>query len=285
LENVASWVFSGSCLLASLISFWIGWKFQTTRHKKEKLLEKILLDKKAFELDLKLARNIQESLFPKITPISGLKYEVFRQTQNQIGGDFFDFIRLREGNVGIFMTDVAGHGISSAMVAAMLKVLVSTIPYTLKLDPSAFLTYLDQKMVSEYKSEHATAIYIYLNFIEKKFIVGNAGHPYFFYKKKGEDFQEVITDGSLLGYGIREPIAHNLSFTYESGDRFFIYTDGLIENSGKEELGSKELQKIINQFSDLPLGKCKKLILQEIAIHYKKTVFTDDAMFILGELE
>ena len=58
---------------------------------------------------------------------------------------------MREGNVGIFITDVAGHGYSSAMVAAMLKVMVSTLPYYLKLDPTGLLGYIDQKISGEFK--------------------------------------------------------------------------------------------------------------------------------------
>ncbi|MCB1179345.1 MAG: serine/threonine-protein phosphatase, partial [Leptospiraceae bacterium] len=241
--------------------------------------------KEKFDLDLKLARNIQESLFPKLNSIPGLKYEVFRQTHNQLGGDFFDFVRLREGNTGVFMTDVAGHGISSAMVAAMLKVIISTIPYTFKLDPSAFLTYLDEKLASEYSSEHATAIYIYINFLRTEISIANAGHPYIIYQKAGEEFKEIETEGSLIGYGIRKPLADTIKFNYGSGDRFFIYTDGLIENSGNDDLGSEGIVKILNQFKDSPIHELKSLIVQEIALHYQTTVFTDDVMFILAELE
>lgn len=242
---------------------------------------------KTIQMDLKLAKTIQESLFPKLEPIKGIKYDLYRQIQNQIGGDFFDFVKLREGNIGIFMTDVAGHGVSSAMVAAMLKVMVATIPYTLKLDPSGLLTYLDSKMANDYKSEHATAIYLFIDFPKKVISLGNAGHPYVLYQKQREEFFEITTVGSLLGYSIQTPIAETIKFTYESGDRFFIYTDGLIEDSNPkgEYLGPEGLLQIMNQLKEEPTETFKTRLMVEITAFYKKSLFTDDTMFLICEME
>lgn len=255
--------------------------------KKHKDYLKVLKENKVIRMDLRLARNIQEALFPKLEPIHGLKYDVYRQLQNHIGGDFFDFIKLREGNVGIFMTDVAGHGVSSAMIAAMIKVLVSTIPYVYKQDPSALLTYLDNKMANDYKSEHATAVYIFINFQTKMIHLANAGHPYVIYQKKGEDFHEIETQGALLGYNIQSPIAENYSFSYSSGDRFIIYTDGLIEdiNPKGEYLGPEGFLKILNLLKDEPTENFKEKLIIEICSFYQKTMFIDDAMFMIFELE
>lgn len=248
----------------------------------------LLQDKMAINRDMALARTVQESLFPKITSIKGLKFEIFRQSHNQIGGDFYDFIQLREGNVGIFITDVAGHGYSSAMVAAMLKVMVSTLPYYLKLDPTGLLGYIDQKISGEFKSHHATALYIFINFQTKTFLLGNAGHPYFIYAKKGEEFREIETFGTLLGFGLHDPVAETLEFKYESGDRFFIYTDGLIENiNAKEELlESTGLLQILNQYrKETNLKAFKDSVISKIVSFYGKSEFTDDAMFLAFEIE
>ncbi len=257
------------------------------KNQKHKEYLKIFNENKNIRMDLRLAKNIQESLFPKLEPIHGLKYDVYRQIQNHIGGDFFDFIKLREGNVGIFMTDVAGHGVSSAMIAAMIKVLVSTMPYVYKQDPSALLSYLDKKMANDYKSEHATALYLFINFQTKTISLANAGHPYVIYQKKGEDFYEIETQGALLGYNIRSPIAINYSFSYSPGDRFIIYTDGLIEvwNPQGEYLGFENFLKILNQLKNEPTETFKEKLILEIFNFYKKTIFVDDVMFMIFELE
>ncbi len=269
-------------------STFLGYYINKSRREAIHYYADLLQDKIAFNRDMALARTVQESLFPKITSIKGLKFEIFRQSHNQIGGDFYDFIQLREGNIGIFITDVAGHGYSSAMVAAMLKVMVSTLPYYLKLDPTGLLGYIDKKISGEFKSHHATALYIFINFISKTILLGNAGHPYLIYAKKGEDFQEIETFGTLLGFGLHDPVAQTLEFQYESGDRFFIYTDGLIENiNAKEELlESTGLLQILNKYKNQKdLKALKDAVISEIISFYGKSEFSDDAMFLAFEIE
>ncbi|MCB1192738.1 MAG: serine/threonine-protein phosphatase [Leptospiraceae bacterium] len=242
----------------------------------------------SLEEDLKIAKNVQESLFPKTSTIKGLKYSDFRKSHSQIGGDFYDFIRLREGNVGIFITDVSGHGISSAMVAAIIKVMVSTMPYSMKLHPSSFLDYLDEKLLSDFQSHHASAIYIYVDILKRSISIANAGHPYLVYASKNEPFQEIVTDGVILGFGIRKPVSNVINFTYHSGDRIFLYTDGLVEsyNPQGEQLNSEGLLEMLNKHKEeADIGILKEQIIFELNEFYGKNDFIDDAMFLIFELE
>lgn len=263
---------------------------QMINRSKEDLLRsysRLFQDKHMMNKDMVLARNVQESLFPKVRTIKGLKYEVYRKTHSEIGGDFYDFIQLREGNVGIFITDVAGHGYSSAMVAAMIKVMVSNIPYTFKLDPGGLLTYIDQKLSTEFISQHASGLYMYVDFIKKEISLANAGHPYVLFSRKGGHFEPVLTSGSILGFGLKTPIADTIHFPFQSGDRFLIYTDGLIENGEKAEtqIGEEGLLNILNKKSNLPLPELKEAVLADIINLNGSYKFQDDVMFLLFELE
>ena len=236
--------------------------------------------------DLLLARNIQESLFPRQNEIPKLRYTCFRETHKHIGGDFYDFIHLREGNLGIFLTDVAGHGISSAMIAAMIKVMVSNIPYIYKLDPPALLSYLDKRLSEEFEHHHASALYLYLNFLENKILLANAGHPYVIYAKKGEPFQEIRTAGTLMGFKMRKPVADLVSFSFQAGDRLFLYTDGIVEciNAEEEMLGPQRLVQILNQCREQDIQSMQESILQELKDYQQRDDFNDDAMFLIFEL-
>jgi serine phosphatase RsbU (regulator of sigma subunit) len=102
------------------------------------------------------------------------------------------------------------------------------------------------------------------------------------------EFKEIETFGTLLGFGLHDPVAQTLSFKYESGDRFFIYTDGLVENvNAKEELlESTGLLRILNQNRHrTSLRDFKESIISEIISFYGKSEFTDDAMFLAFEIE
>jgi serine phosphatase RsbU (regulator of sigma subunit) len=251
-------------------------------------LYKLSEERRFIQQELELAKKVQDALFPKEVKIPGLNYKYYRKNPNVIGGDFFDFVQLREGNVGVFLTDVAGHGISSAMVASIMKVLVSTIPYRYKLSPAKLLEYLDEKLVKDLNKYHASAIYLFFDFLEHKVKIGNAGHPYMMHCPKGQGFYEIETEGAILGFNIRSPIAIEKSVSFGSGDRFFVYTDGLIESiaSDGNELGTTGLLKILNQHNDIDkLVGLEQAILTDIKAEFGIDSFSDDTMFLILELD
>ncbi len=243
--------------------------------------------KEVIDHDLGLAKKVQDSLFPEKNEINGLKYIVFRKNQQVVGGDFFDFVQLREGNVGVFLTDVAGHGISSAMVAAILKVLVSNMPYRLKLNPSGFLDYLDSKLYHDFGTHHASAVYMFFDFLGKQVYYGNAGHPYPLYSENGEEFKEILTEGSILGYRIKSPIAKSVNFPMIKGSRFFLFTDGLLEtaNSKGNVLDINTLISLLNQNRSIKdISNFQEAIKSKIDSFFQGVSFSDDTMYLILEL-
>lgn len=269
------------------LSMLIGTVLIQLRRKDLSQINRLNREKTVIAQELKLAKKVQDTLFPTDIEFNGLKFEVFRQSHNYIGGDFYDFVQLREGNLGIFLTDIAGHGISSALVASIMKVLVATIPYGLKTDPVKFLGYLDYHLEKNLDNYHASAIYIFIDFQEKKILLGNAGHPYILYCPVGKEFRELVTSGAILGFKIREPIVDVMEINFNVGDRFFIYTDGLIESPTGigRSLTENDLIKILNLRRGLQnLSIMKEVIIEDIYSEFKIKHFSDDTMFLLFEI-
>ncbi|TGK55249.1 serine/threonine-protein phosphatase [Leptospira wolffii] len=238
--------------------------------------------------ELQIARKVQETLFPEEISIKGFRYEVFRSTPNEIGGDFYDFIQLREGNTGVFLTDIAGHGIASALVASFIKIMVATMPYRLKLHPVRLLEYLDETLLRQFKSHHASAVYIFFDFISKEIHFANGGHPYLIHSQNGEEFREIETTGSILGFGIKRPIAELVSVPIISGERLFLYTDGLIENRNPQgkQLGSEGLIEILNRNKSVrDLKQFKEFVQTELLAFFRDAEFEDDTLFLIIEME
>jgi serine phosphatase RsbU (regulator of sigma subunit) len=284
------WTFDGSLLLPDffyLVSMFLGTGIIINRRENIKEIHSLNKEKFVIHRELELAKKVQDSLFPKDIKINGLKYQVFRQSHNFIGGDFYDFVMLREGNTGIFITDIAGHGISSAMVATIMKVIVATIPYQFKLLPEKFLTHLDKRLSVDLDHYHASAIYMFMNFQTKKIFLGNAGHPYPIYCDKGGEFVELNTEGSILGFQITDPIVTELEIHFNEGDRFVLYTDGLVESpteSGKF-VSEKDLINILNlhkEIKDLKTFKTK--VLDDLTNKFGLKKFTDDTMVLFFEI-
>lgn len=248
-----------------------------------------LSEEKRFMLqELELAKRVQDALFPGNIKIPNLTFTFYRKSPNVIGGDFFDFVQLREGNVGVFLTDVAGHGISSAMVASIMKVLVSTIPYRFKTAPARLMDYLDDRLANDLNKYHASAIYLFFDFIEKKLTIGNAGHPYLILAKKGEDFQELETQGAILGFNIKVPPISEKILPITKGDRFFIYTDGLIESMDHTGncLGTEGLLALLNRHRNSEnVKELENNLLYELKTKFGLDTFSDDTMFLILEVE
>ncbi|TGM01245.1 PP2C family protein-serine/threonine phosphatase [Leptospira jelokensis] len=273
-------VYSGSAFLGVIFVF---------NKRKDTTNMYSLSEEKRFMLqELELAKRVQDALFPGNIKIPNLTFTFYRKSPNVIGGDFFDFVQLREGNVGVFLTDVAGHGISSAMVASIMKVLVSTIPYRFKTAPARLMDYLDDRLANDLNKYHASAIYLFFDFIEKKLIIGNAGHPYLILAKKDEEFSELETQGAILGFNIKIPPISEKTLPIAKGDRFFIYTDGLIESMDHEGncLGTEGLLALLNRHrNSANVKELESNLLYELKTKFGLDTFSDDTMFLILEVE
>ena len=79
--------------------------------------------------ELQLARNIQPSLLPKELPkLEGYGLAGHCETPSQVGGDFYDVLRISESKYLLFVTDVMGKGVPAAMFASILQRLVRVMP-------------------------------------------------------------------------------------------------------------------------------------------------------------
>ncbi|MBE7440103.1 MAG: serine/threonine-protein phosphatase [Spirochaetales bacterium] len=238
------------------------------------------------ETDLQLARQVHKNLFPPLAGLEKIALHTYIQPQRTLGGDFFDLIRLREGNLGFFITDISGHGLSAAMMSAAIKVIISQMPYRNRLHPEQFLSHIDEIVTKEFESHHASAAYLFMDFLTRELRLANAGHPPILHASKGSDFTTVQTAGSLMGYGIRKPIADTVELPYRPGDRFFFYTDGLLEyqtlNQGVASM--EDLQGLVNRHAQRPSEHLIDHVVAEIRALPDFSHFNDDVMAVLLEI-
>ncbi len=238
--------------------------------------------------ELILAQRVYNNLFPVFTGNEFLNMHVYRHAENQTGGDLYDVIQLREGNLGFFLADVSGHGISSAIMSAALKAIIYRMPYNSRLDPESFLTYLDKSMSEEYGSHHASAVYLFFDFTHYMARISNAGHPPVLYSKKGGPFQEIAGHGTLIGLGLNQKHIPQNTILFHSGDRFLIYTDGLLEyetHSGDVADAADLLEKACTDAGDLQGDSLVKHVLHYITSRRDFYRFRDDVLMVLLEIK
>ena len=233
--------------------------------------------------ELNTARQIQIGLLPKEAP----KYEnysiaVYYNPAKEVGGDYFDFFNLPDGNVGIAVADVAGKGIPAALTMAGLK---GTLGASVR---SVFdITQIMSKVNSELTVEAGVSgmvglFYSVLDTKNSLLTYCNAGHnPPMLVSRDGAT--SFLEEGGLLMGVMDNAIYSSGTTNLYSGDVLVLYTDGITEtmNSNDEEFDVAGLQNVIMEFRDLSAQQIINRILKAVEIHGQGTVQADDRTLVV----
>ena len=203
----------------------------------ELISAKAQLEEKERQLheELELAAELQKSLLPKEYP-PDVPVEIIHRYMpfREVGGDFFDYIRLDEHRIGIIITDVSGHGIASAFLTAMFK---STFSHIAPKSNSAADTMaeLNRELCALVRTEHyLTAFYVIIDTRNMTCEYCNAGHPKQLLLRNNGNIEELTSVGFFLGM-FEGTEYENKQFRLETGDTICLFTDGIIETVGDNE--------------------------------------------------
>jgi sigma-B regulation protein RsbU (phosphoserine phosphatase) len=193
------------------------------------------------EDELKMASEIQRNLLPETYPlIPGYKFSVKYKPSQDIGGDFYDFIELPNGDVGIAFADVSGHGIPASLLSTMFK--VHLVTYTKEIEePSELLKKLNEEVVETFPEGKFISLF-YLTINKETGMINYckaAQEPALLVKQSGEII-ELEGKGQVLGLFSEKDFPGILKFKtesikLESGDKLFLYTDGINESQNKHD--------------------------------------------------
>jgi hypothetical protein len=183
---------------------------------------------KNINVELEMARNIQLELLPTSSPQhKDMKVHAVYKPMEELGGDFYDFIKFQEQNLtGFFISDVSGHGIPAALITGMLKTLIVTSGNS-KFFPSQFLKYINSHIINQIGENFLTAVYMLYDSESRVMKLSRGGHPYPLLIRRGE-VSDLISKGGMIGI-IENSDFEDLSLILEPGDKILLYTDGLTE--------------------------------------------------------
>ncbi len=183
--------------------------------------------------EMRLAARLQQDFLPKQLPqIGRLRCHSLFRPAGYVSGDLYDVMRLDEKHVGFFVADAVGHGMPAALLTMFIKRALITKEiladgYRL-LPPGEAMTKLNDSLVEQNLSQatFATALYGVIDTETHEVAFASGGHPHPVVLKPDGKLQTIEATGSLLGiFGGEEFIEGRM--TLESGDRLFIYTDGV----------------------------------------------------------
>ena len=213
-------------------------------------MHRSLMEKQRLVKDMEFARTVQESFLPQKAPeIASYKFSAHYTPAQEVGGDFYDFIRLDKDRTSIVIGDVSGKGVPAALYMAKLGSDLRTLAFTEK-DPAKALHQLNNQLAERSRrGMFATLLYIELDSQSGGLIVSNAGHlPPIIKQADGTVKKFSAAGGAPLG------ILSGMNFGQETtgikpGDTVILYTDGIIEamNAKVELYGYERFEALIRK--------------------------------------
>ncbi len=241
------------------------------------------------ERELEIVGSIQKNLLPSENPhLENLIFESYYNTYSKSGGDYFDFIKIDENHMGVLIVDVSGHGTSSTVIMAMLKILITKLLNRIN-NPSEVLNKLNDLILEMLNiDKFATIFYGIINLDSLSFIYANAAHPEPIVINKFSKKIVTLSGKKGLPVGIL-PFAtgtySNTSTNFEKGDRVILYTDGIIENKDNERnlYGEERFLNIIMETIELEIGEAKEKIIENV-LSFSDNIFYDDITMVMFDV-
>lgn len=217
----------------------------------------------AVEHELETARTIQTAILPRETPrIAGLRIAVRYLPARTVAGDLYDFQPVDAGRLGVLIADVAGHGVSAALIASMTTVaFASQKPHAA--DTARTLAEMNRVLCGHFESRYVTAAYVFFETARRTLRYSLAGHPPPLLWRAATQTIEPLAAGSIVLGLLENAVYGATEVPIEPGDRLILYTDGLLEaqNPQAEWFGDVELTRAIRDYASSDAeGFCSALL-------------------------
>jgi sigma-B regulation protein RsbU (phosphoserine phosphatase) len=223
------------------------------------------------------ARAIQQALLPKSSPfIPGFEVSGLSVPVGAVGGDWYDFIDLRDGRWGLVLADVSGKGMAAALLMSATRAMTRSLAEN-SCSPAEVLTKLNQLLVDDFPSgRFVTMVYAVLDPNQRTITFANAGHlpPVVL----GPSRTEFLQSEMGLPLGIRRGAYSETTLQLRDCERLVLYSDGITEatNADDEEYGSARLAEHL-----VSSDASKESLLQSVRTFAEGGELQDDATIIL----
>ena len=260
--------------------------------------EELRVKNDQMEEDLKMAREIQVTMLPQQYPVlppgatpteSAFQFTHRYQPSGTVGGDFFSVHALSDTEAAVFICDVAGHGVRSALVTAMVRALGEELrPFAH--DPGQFMTKLNSDLFAILKHAGSpvltTAFYLVANSATGEMRCANAGHPRPLLLRRAAGRVDQLasrTPKQQPALGLFEQAEYQTFKTQLAvNDLVMLFTDGLFEvHSPTDELYAHEkLTAAVAKHLAQPAPQLFDLLLREIREYAADHTFEDDVCLV-----
>jgi steroid delta-isomerase-like uncharacterized protein len=208
-------------------------------------------ERERIEQELQVARQIQQALLPEATPeLYGWQLAAYYKPAREVGGDFYDFLELVDGHLGLVVGDATGKGMPAALVMATTRGMLRAVAQSLD-SPGGLLQRVNNALYPDIPSEmFVTCFYAILDPKSGTLSYANAGHDLPYLHHSG-DCEELRARGMPLGL-MPGMSYEEKEIELDVGEGVFFYSDGLVEaHDPKGEMcGFPRLRALVAQHGE-----------------------------------
>jgi phosphoserine phosphatase RsbU/P len=237
--------------------------------------------------EIEIAREVQERLFPQRLPeIAGLRYFGQCRTALGVGGDYYDFLPLPDGKLGVALGDVSGKGIAAALTMASLQASLRADAMRAGDDLAGLIARVNN-MVYDASTEdrYATLFYAQFDPASRRLTYVNAGHcpPILLRAAPGQEVERLDKAGGTVVGLVPDVTYDQAQVDLAAGDLLVIYTDGFSEamNPKLEEWGETRLLNAVKSCDGLPAKDAISKIMQAADAFASGAPQSDDMTLVI----
>lgn len=242
--------------------------------------------------ELELARHVQMGFLPAAFPHEDrVGFGHMYLACSTLGGDLFDAFAIGSDHVGLYVADVAGHGVRAALICGLLKMGFETCkggPGAELLQPDAILLRMNRLLRGRIpENSFITLLYAVLDLAGRTVRLSSAGHPNPIHYRAGTRAAafHALRSGPALGLmdAAVYPVAERAMVP---GEKLVLFTDGVPEalNARQEEFGDDRLLAVIREAGARPPDELVRAIRQALDGHRDGFPASDDCSLLVAEI-
>lgn len=246
-------------------------------------------EKERLQTEIEIAREVQSQLYPKVAPpMRGLQLSVVCDPARLVSGDYYDYTEIGKHQLAFAIGDVAGKGISAALLMATLQAaLRSQVAHCeaahLSMDSARVVSQLNQQIYAHTAPEkYATFFFALFDQPSQTLTYTNAGHLSPFLLRKGE-YTALDSNGTVVG-AFPFAIYDSSSIVMLRDDLLVCYTDGITEpeNAYGEMFGEDRLMDLVKKHAHQPDNEILRIVFEAVRSWTGTPELSDDMTLLLA---
>lgn len=210
--------------------------------------------------EIVLARSIQEKMLPRLTGYGRLRFDSFYRPTEELSGDFFDIIPLGQGRLGLYISDVVGHGVSASILTMFVRQTMRSILQEERIrEPATVLHLMRERFraIRMGEGQYFSLFFALFDTIENTVTYANAGHACLPIVECDGAVTLLDVTGRLITWEAEPYVYKQKRQPLKGGERFLFYTDGASEtrSASGREYGAENLKHFMKQTSGSPLAR------------------------------